>query len=136
MNKKFGLAIGLVTEPFPSVVGYTASYNLAKFLRLNFGYGTVSDTASGIDATTIEFSAKLFPLDWSFAPFAVLGFTNVSGTLGAGNSTLKGTGSALTYGFGLDWQTGIGFNLGFDYKLVSLGGQSNGLPGAYLGWYF
>lgn len=135
-TKKFGLGVGLITEPFPSVVGFHAGYNLAKFLRLNFGYGTISDTANGIDATTIEFSAKLFPLDWSFAPFAVVGFTNVSGSVGAGNSTLSGSGSALSYGFGLDWQTGIGFNLGFDYKFVTLGGTTRGLPGGYIGWYF
>jgi hypothetical protein len=106
-----------------------------KYVRLGFGYGTVSDTASGVDVSTIEFSAKLFPLDWNFAPFAVIGFANVSGTVGAGSSTIKGAGSALTYGFGIDWQTNLGFNLGFDYKFVNLG-EAIGLPGGYIGWYF
>jgi hypothetical protein len=135
-TKKFGLAVGLVTEPFPSLLGFTASYNLIKYLRLNVGYGTVSDTTNGIDVTTLEFSAKIFPLDWNFAPFASLGYSNVSGSVGVASSTIKATGGAFVYGFGIDWQTNLGFNLGFDYKIASVGGQSTALPGGYLGWYF
>lgn len=135
-TKKIGLGIGLVTNPFPSLLGFSASYNLHKQVRLTAAYGTVSDTALGIDVKTFEVAAKVFFVDWNFAPFGAIGYSNISGSMGAGNSTIKATGSALDYGFGLDWQTYLGFNLGLEYKMISVSGQSTGLPGAYIGWYF
>ena len=135
-TKKIGLDLGIITEPFPSVLGFSASYNVAPFLRLTGGYGTVSVPASGVDVTTVAFDAKVFPLDWNFAPFADIGYTNVSGSVGSGSSSVKGSGAALDYGFGIDWQTYLGFNFGVEYKLITLSGTSTGLPGVYFGWFF
>jgi hypothetical protein len=140
--KKFGVGVGLITEPFPSVIGYNVSYNLAQFLRLGVGYGSISASGAGysFDVKTIAVDAKAFLLDWNLSPFVNLGFTNVSGTIsGTGSASglsLTSTGSSIYYGGGLDWQTNFGFNIGFDFKVMSIGGQSLSAPGAYFGWYF
>jgi hypothetical protein len=135
-TKKIGIGFGLVTEPFPSLIGFTGSFNLANFLRLTAGYGSVSDDSLGLSVTTVAIDAKIFPVDWNFAPFFDIGFVNVSGSVGSGSSSVKAAGSALDYGFGVDWQTYLGFNLGIEYKMMSQGGTSVGLPGFYLGWFF
>lgn len=141
-TKKIGLSVGILTEPFPSVIGYNLSYNLAKFLRLGVGYGNISltSTAYTVDVTTIAFDVKGFLLDWNFAPFLNLGYTNVSGTIsGTGSASglsVTSTGGALYYGAGIDWQTYLGFNLGFEYKMFTKNSQTVGAPGLYLGWYF
>jgi hypothetical protein len=112
-------------------------------LRLTAGYGSINASATGfnVDVTTIGVDAKLFLLDWSFAPFVSGGFTSVSGTISGTGTTsgiaLANTGTAASVGFGVDWQTWVGFNLGLEYKTIlgsSLG--ITGLPGLYLGWYF
>lgn len=140
--KKFGVAVGLLTEPLPSTVGFSASYNLAHFLRLGVGYGSFSfsSTAYTLDITTIGVDAKVFPLDWNFSPYASIGFTSISGTIsGTGEASglsLTSTGGAITYGAGIDWQTYLGFNLGVAYKIISKNGASAGIPGFYIGWFF
>ena len=141
-TKKLGLYVGFLAEPIPSVVGFNIGYNLASFVRLSAGYGTISLTGTGyeVKATTIAGEAKFMLPDWNFTPFATLGYSNVDMTVtgtGADTSSLGGLGASagtLTYGFGIDWQTNFGFNLGFSYKMVSKTGD--GLPGFYLGWYF
>ncbi|NDG85559.1 MAG: hypothetical protein EBX52_11075 [Proteobacteria bacterium] len=142
-SKKLGLGIGLVTEPFPSVLGFNASYNFMNQLRLTAGYGSISATGAGynMDVKTYALDAKLFLLDWSFAPFVSLGYSIVSGTV-AGNGTtsgisLAGTGSSANFGLGVDWQTWVGFNFGLEYKsLIGTSVGSVGAPGIYLGWFF
>jgi len=142
-SKRIGLGLGLITEPFPSVLGFNLAYNVMDQLRLTAGYGSINASATGfnVDVTTIGVDAKLFLLDWSFAPFVSGGFTSVSGTISGTGTTsgiaLANTGTAASVGFGVDWQTWVGFNLGLEYKTIlgsSLG--ITGLPGLYLGWYF
>ena len=142
-HKKIGLDLGLITEPFPSLLGYNLSYNVFDQLRLTAGYGTVSSTGAGysMDVKTIGVDAKLFLLNWSFAPFVSLGYTSVSGTVsGVGTSggiSLSGTGKSAHYGIGVDWQTWAGFNLGLEYKnLVGSSLGTTGAPGLYIGWFF
>lgn len=137
--KRIGLGVGFLSEPMPSLVGYNLSYNLFSQLRLTAGYGSVSATAGlvTVDVTTIAAAAKLFLVSWGFAPYASVGFSNISGTVsGAGvTSGVPGLGSALTVGGGIDWQTGFGLNLGVDAKYLMLGSGAF-LPGFYLGWFF
>ena len=142
-NKKLGVGVGLITEPFPSILGFNLAYNIMDQLRLTAGYGTINASATGfsVDVTSIGLDAKLFLLDWSFAPFVSGGVTTVTGTV-SGTGTTSGisianTGTAASVGFGVDWQTWIGFNFGLEYKtLLSSSLGSTGAPGLYLGWYF
>ena len=130
--KKIGVSVGFLTEPFPSVVGYDVSYNVLSYLRLTGGYGSVGSLS------TFAFDAKAFPIDWNFAPYVTVGFTNVSGSSGGsvGGTNLNVSGNGVYYGAGIDWQMDIGFNLGFNVKVVSIGGLNLSLPGFYTGWYF
>lgn len=141
-TKKVGLAIGFITEPIPSLIGYSLSYNFNNRMRATVGYGAVSATGGtlNVDVTTLGFDLKYSLLDWNFAPFLSGGFTNVSGTVSGTGSTsglsISSTGFAGTFGAGLDWQTYFGFNLGLAYKYVMASGNAYGAPGLYIGWYF
>lgn len=141
-TKKLGLFVGIVSEPFPSVFGFNAAYNIHPRIRLGAGYGSISATSAAytVDITTLEASAKFFILDWNFAPFVGGGLSSISGTIsGTGKTSglsLTQTGLFPNIGFGIDWQTYLGFNLGFDYKMLFANGTTQGLPGFYLGWYF
>lgn len=142
-SKKIGIGIGLITEPFPSLLGYNLSYNLSDKFRLTGGYGSVSATGTGfsLDVKTWGMNLKYFPLSWNFAPFLEGGASSVSGTI-TGTGTVSGlsvasTGVFYSAGCGIDWQTGIGFNLGLSYKFLF--GKNSGnvaAPGLHLGWYF
>ena len=70
-SKRIGVGIGLITEPFPSLLGYTLAYNLSNKFRVTGGYGSVSATGSNfnLDVKTYGLNLKYFPLDWNFAPF-------------------------------------------------------------------
>ena len=146
---RFGLDVGVLTSPFPSLFGVSASYNLLNSLRLSAGYGSVSGTASTVDAntltvtqtnwsfTTLAGDIKIFPVDWNFAPFGVVGYTHVSFTgSGSGLGNVSAGGSAIYYGFGFDWTSNSGFNMGFEYKMTKIASESVGLPGFYIGWFF
>jgi hypothetical protein len=94
-----------------------------------------------MDVKTYALDAKLFLLDWSFAPFVSLGYSFVSGTVsGSGTSSgisLSGTGKSANFGLGVDWQTWAGFNFGLEYKsLIGTSVGSVGAPGVYIGWFF
>ena len=132
---KFGVDVGILSEPFPSLMGLNASYNIIDYLRVTAGYGSVSGT--GWSFTTLAGDVKLFPLDWNFAPFGVIGYTNVTFKgAGSGLGSVTASGNALYYGLGFDWQTARGFNLGFEYKMTTIASNSVGLPGFYVGWFF
>jgi hypothetical protein len=141
--KKLGIGIGLITEPFPSLLGYTLAYNLGDHFRLTGGYGSVSASGTNfsVDVKTYGLNLKYFPLSWSFAPFLEAGASSISGTV-TGSGTVSGlslasTGLFYSAGGGLDWQTGIGFNLGLSYKvLFGKNASSVAAPGFHLGWYF
>ena len=145
-TKKIGINVGVITEPFPSVLGYGISYNLAQFLRLGVSYGSISATGTtgavpyAIDLKTLAFDAKGFLIDWNFAPFVNLGYSTISGTVsGTGSASgigITSAGSSLYYGGGIDWQTYFGFNFGVEYKSLTIAGKAIGLPGVYFGWYF
>ncbi len=139
----FGVELALLTEPFPSLWGINLSYNIIQWVRVTVGYGSFSatDALSNYKATftTIDANVKGFLAPWTFAPFLSLGYTHVSATItgvGTGVGGLTGAGSSPFYGFGFDWQTHGGFNLGFEYQLTSIDHTAIGLPGFYLGWFF
>jgi hypothetical protein len=142
-SKRIGVGIGLITEPFPSLLGYTLAYNLSNKFRVTGGYGSVSATGSNfnLDVKTYGLNLKYFPLDWNFAPFFEGGASSVSGNV-TGTGTVSGlsiasTGIFYSAGCGLDWQTGIGFNIGLSYKLLFGKNADNvAAPGFHLGWFF
>ncbi|MBL7716266.1 MAG: hypothetical protein JNL01_12445 [Bdellovibrionales bacterium] len=138
---KMGISVGLLTDPFPSMYGGTFNYNITEWLRgrVGIGFVSLSDSTLQLSATTISGEAMLSIPDWGFSPVATIGFSNVSMTItGTGSLSgvggLTGSGSALHGGFGFDWQTSGGFNLGLAYKILFQTGD--GAPGIYLGWYF
>ena len=140
-SNRIGVGFGLITEPFPSVLGYTLDYNLNERFRLTVGYGTISviGTDAVLDVTTYGLDAKYFLLPWTFTPFLSGGVSAVTGTVsGVGTTSgfsLSSTGSSFSAGVGIDWQMDWGLTLGFEYKTLFLSERVTA-PGFYLAFHF
>lgn len=144
-DHRFGIHVGLIGDPFPTLIGANLNYNILDWFRVTAGYGTITATrgSSTLSATTIGFGGRFFIPGWSFSPVAGFSWANVSMTLtgpqvaglDVGGFTV-GTASSHTYiSMGIDWQTGLGLNLGAGYNLSMLDGVG-GLPYVNIGWYF
>ncbi len=142
-SKKVGLSVGILTSPAPTLIGYNLSYNLASRVRMTVGYGSVtaSDPNFNVDLKTYGLDVKTFVTQSNVAPFVgasvsrVIGSVTGSGSVGGLSLTTGGTFYGPSVGF--DWQAGIGFNFGIEYKyLMGEGISATGLPGVYFGWYF
>jgi len=143
---RFGLYFSILGDPFPSLWGINLAYNLASFMRIDAGYGSVSATfpdalsAPTITLTSIAGGAKFFIPGWSFSPVAGINYTNVNvsvtGNLGSNTVYgISGSTSFLYSNFGFDWQTHYGLDIGFGYNLPFKAGVG-GLPYVTLGWFF
>ena len=70
LSHRFGVSLGILGDPFPTLLGYNASINLARWLRATAGYGQISGTTTGGEAkiTTIGGGLRLFVPSWNFSP--------------------------------------------------------------------
>ena len=140
-SKRIGIGLGLITEPFPSLMGYTLDYNLNERIRLTAGYGaiTFTGTDSVIDVKTYGLDAKYFLLPWTFTPFVSGGVSAVTGTVSGVGSTsgisLGTTGTSFSAGVGIDWQMDWGLTVGFEYKTLFLSERVSA-PGFYFSFHF
>ncbi len=141
MTDRLGFHVGLVGDPFPTLVGFNVNYNIADFLRASAGYGSLTVTAGTgeLTASTFGFGVRGMVPDWNLTPVVGLSWATVSVTVSGGAigdvGGFTGSGSHLYATFGFDWQTGAGFNLGAGYNL-SLKSGVGGLPYVNLGYYF
>ncbi len=141
MLRKAGVYLGLIGDPFPTLVGVNLAYNAFDFARFSAGLGRVSATlgTSEASATTVGAGAKFFVPGWSLSPVAGMSFAYVSvSQSGAGTVSVKNFGSSAAHVYatlGLDWQAASGFNVGAGYNLSFASGVG-GLPYLNLGWYF
>jgi len=141
MLRKAGVYLGLIGDPFPTLVGVNLAYNLTDFMRASAGLGRVSATLGTAEAsaTTVGASAKFFMPGWNLSPVAGLGFAYVSvSQTGAAAVSVSNFGSSAAHVYaslGVDWQAASGFNVGAGYNLSFKSGVG-GLPYVNLGWYF
>ncbi len=141
MMRKAGVYLGILGDPFPTLVGVNLGYNAFDFMRITGGLGRVSATlgASEASATTLGAGTRFFVPGWNLSPVAGLSFAyvSVSQTGGAAVSVSNfGSSAAHIYAtLGFDWQAASGFNVGAGYNLSFKGGVG-GLPYLNLGWYF
>lgn len=151
-SNRFGITVGLMSDPFPNMFGVSARFNVASFLQLSAGYGHLSastiDPSTGgtatVTAKTYGGGARFFVPGWSLSPYA--GF-NVSkwdadGTFDIGGSSISNAGgmTVMYATFGLDWQTYFGFNIGGGVHYVISPTEFSDVlaiaPDIYIGWYF
>ncbi|MGE3975491.1 MAG: hypothetical protein AB7F59_13280 [Bdellovibrionales bacterium] len=144
--KKVGVGLS-VGNPFPSLIGLNASYNMNDFLRARVGYGEIEAT-TGISSngntlvskttkvTTYGAGATAFVPGMSFSPIAGLAVSHVAFE-GDGELEIQGVkkSGTLFYGsVGVDWLASSGFNAGLGYHIgIS---QAGGSMYADLGWFF
>jgi hypothetical protein len=145
--KKFGVYASL-GNPFPTVFGLNAAYNVSPHLRAMAGYGEVSVTSSititdqgvateNITAKTYAAGAEYLFLDTPLRPAAGLhaGYFQVDGK---GDISVNGFNSSSGYAYaniGADWVSQSGLQVGAGINMAFLGTSSAGM---YLdsGWYF
>lgn len=143
----FGLYLSLLGDPFPSVWGINAAYNLAPWARLAAGYGSVSGTSINaslqtvtINMTTIGAGLKFMLPEANFTPVLGVNWAQVTVSTSGGSlsSTFNGftaSGSHIYATAGLDWTSSGGFNLGAGYNFSFTNGVG-GAPFISLGWFF
>ena len=147
MNNKLGAFVGIVGDPYPSILGVNVGYNVTDFMRASLGYGSIEVTTgmsvngssvatTSTKVTSVGAGLTGFMPGWNLSPTAGLHITNVS-TEGDGEIEVQGfqgNGTLLYGSLGLDWQAGSGFNLAAGYN-VPFGKGAGGLY-ASAGWFF
>ncbi len=156
-KSRFGLAMGILSDPAPSIIAYQAKLNLTEWLQIHVGYGSITATGSGstVDGvassgsgtvTTMGAGAKIFLLSGgNFSPYVGGGYSliNATGDFAINGQTIA-TGSgklSSTYAsVGLDHQANIGFNIGagvhYFFTPTELKTVVKYLPHVYFGWFF
>jgi hypothetical protein len=145
MKNRAGAYLGLLGDPYPTLVGVNLAYNVFDFMRVSAGFGKISASASfgstevSSSATTIGGTVRFMVPNWSLTPTAGLGFSHVSISDDAGVTVsvknFTESASHLYGNFGFDWQSSGGFNVGAGYNYSF----KSGIGGAVyvnLGWYF
>ncbi len=141
MRRKAGVYLGVLGDPFPTLIGVNLAYNAFDFARFTAGLGQISASLgnASASATTLGGGARFFVPGWSLSPVAGLSFAYVAVSQSGGTAITVAnftTSQALIYGnIGVDWQAASGFNVGLGYNLSFMSGLG-GLPYINLGWYF
>lgn len=145
MSRRAGMYLAY-GDPYPTVIGIGAAYQLTDFLKAQVGFGKLSVASgisiSGAGVTVTEASATTFGMGlkgmvpgWNFTPTVGLHFAHLSysGT-GIEVGGFKESGSHIYTSFGFDWQTQSGFNLTGGYQHSFKSGIGGGVfLGA--GWF-
>ncbi len=140
MKHRSGAYVGLLGDPFPTVIGVNLAYNVADFMRATAGFGKVSASigTSTTSATTIGAGARFMVPGWDISPTAGLSFAYVAVSSDGGGSVsvqnFTDSGAHLYGTLGVDWQTEGGFNLGLGYNFSFKSGVG-GMPYVNLGYY-
>lgn len=104
-DKKFGVYLSLVGDPFVSLYGLNAAYNATDYLRFNGGVGYLG--VDNVSITSVGLGAKLLVPKWDFSPYVGLNFSEsfLSANLGqvwfynpSSNQTLGTSLSSLLSG--------------------------------------
>lgn len=142
-NKKLGLYASLSSDPFPSLWGVNAGFNIASFLRFTAAYGSITLLTTSVSAFNV--GAKAFVPGWNFSPVVGWNYnfisSNATSFIFGNQSVTNVTGSNLntmTLNFGLDWQMDGGFLLGGTYTMPIGNALWNGASsvGFYIGFFF
>jgi hypothetical protein len=142
MKNRLGAYLGLLGDPFPTIIGVNVAYNIFDFMRATGGFGQVSASASfggaevSAKATTFGLGTRFFVPGWSLSPVGGLSFAavSVSGS-GVSVNNFSDSGSHVYATLGADWQAASGFNVGVGYN-ISFKSGIGGMPYINLGWFF
>lgn len=138
-EKKYGLYLG-IGNPYPTLIGVNAAYNISPNLRASLGYGQIDVTSSmnvsGGTVTSSTVSAKTYGagveylfLETHFRPITGLhaGYLQVSGDGDISLNNLKKNSAFLYANAGFDWLTNSGFQLGAGVNVNVAGGSGAGI---------
>jgi hypothetical protein len=139
MHKRVGAYLGVLGDPFPTLVGVNLAYNVFDFLRATAGLGQVSASVgnASASATTVGAGARFLVPGWSLSPVAGLSVAYVGYSSSGGGVSVGGFNSGGLHAYaslGVDWQTVSGFNLGAGVNVSTKAGVGV-LPYLNLGWF-
>lgn len=144
--RPFGVRLGLLGDPYPTLIGINVDYSLFDFARVTagFGYTTVSGTSGSgtwsLKATTLGAGVRFLVPGWNLTPIAGISYANVGITASgsSGGQTINGltaSNSLFYLSGGIDWTASSGFHVGAGYNMSLLAGVT-GLPYVSLGFFF
>ena len=161
MEKRFGLVIGLISDPFISDIGISADYNLNHYLRLTGSLGFLyspgsaqatyvngTETSSNgltITGTSFGLGVKALVPGWEFSPVIGLNLADTSLNLPPGfeiynisNGTTSNTYNLfwIYTNIGFDYQAKDGFDLGFGFDMSLNNIVPIPIPGLNIGKFF
>lgn len=146
-SKPWGTYVA-IGNPYPTLLGINAAYNIDNNMRASVGYGEVEVTTSlsfnGSGFTQEKLKAQTYAagmdylfLDTAIRPLVGLhaGYFSVSGK---GTFEIQGLSKStglLYSNIGLDWLTSGGFNLGTGFNVAIAGGRGINFYGN-IGYFF
>lgn len=142
MNKRYGLYLGLLGDPFPTLLGLNAAVNATDFLRATAGWGRITGGSENDRVTidTIGFGVKLLVPGNNLSPVVGLNWAKVSfeGDLDPSDEDVQGFRASDDHFYvnaGLDWTARGGFYLAGGLN-ISLRGGVPLIPYLNLGAFF
>lgn len=141
MKNRAGGYVGILGDPFPTIIGLNVGYNVFDFMRATAGLGQVSASVGTAEATatTVGAGARFFVPGWNLTPTAGLSMAYVmvskEGGMSVSVKNFDESGAHIYATLGIDYQASSGFNIGAGYNLSFKSGIG-GLPYLNLGWFF
>jgi hypothetical protein len=141
-DKKFGVYVSLLGDPFISLYGLNVAYNATDYLRVNGGVGYLG--VDNVNITSVGLGVKALVPRWAFSPYFGLNYSQsfLSTNLGqawfytpSGNGNLGTSFSSFYPSLGFDYQDKSGFNLGLGVQFYTIQNTSGVLPGLNIGWF-
>lgn len=118
MNKRYGLYLGLLGDPFPTILGLNGAVHATDFLRATAGWGRITGGENGaITIDTIGFGVKFLVPGNNLSPVVGLNWAKVSfkSDLDPNDEDVQGFRASDDHFYvnaGVDWTAKGGFYLG------------------------
>ena len=137
--RHYGVYVGL-GNPYPTLLGINAAYNLDKNIRFSAGYGQIEVT-SGISvngssvseskttASTYGVGGEYLFSDWTVRPLIGLhaGYLSVSGDGDISLNSMKKNSAFVYSNAGFDFMAQSGFEVGAGVQVALAGGSGAGV---------
>lgn len=134
-TKKYGMYMGFIGDPFPTIWGLNAAFNGTDFMRATAGYGQIASIK------TFGFGAKFMVPKRNLSPVVGINWAKVTvkiDDLDEDDDDVEGfedSGDHFYINAGIDWTSKGGLNLGGGYNF-SLKADVGGIPYINVGAFF
>jgi hypothetical protein len=133
--KKYGLYLGFIGDPFPTLWGMNLAFNGTEFVRATVGYGQIAMIK------TFGFGAKFMVPKRNLSPVVGINWAKVTVKIDDSDTSddevdgFSASGDHVYINAGIDWTSKGGLNLGGGYNF-SLKADVGGIPYINIGAFF